>query len=194
MIVNWVKEDEELIEPYEWCEGDDIEIISSIQCIKVDQKTMYDFIYGCLQIFDPVFYNKVFAIGDGHYALAIETNQEGKLCYRSVFDFKDRKKMNDMMNKQEETKINYQMYDEGEMKEYGLTREERIKKQFIDQKIDEIYMDHYDCFLNICEKLNISDDKSIEKYYHLKRLIEKGYSFIHVLLYNEFNKKEYKKK
>lgn len=194
MIVNWVKEDEELIEPYEWCEGDDIEIISSIQCIKVDQKTMYDFIYGCLQIFDPIFYNKVFAIGDGHYALAIETNQEGKLCYRSVFDFKDRKKMNDMMNKQEETKINYQMYDEGEMKEYGLTREERIKKQFIDQKIDEIYMDHYDCFLNICEKLNISDDKSIEKYYHLKRLIEKGYSFIHVLLYNEFNKKEYKKK
>ena len=116
------------------------------------------------------------------------------MCYRSVFDFKDRKKMNDMMNKQEETKINYQMYDEGEMKEYGLTREERIKKQFIDQKIDEIYMDHYDCFLSICEKLNISDDKSIEKYYHLKRLIEKGYSFIHVLLYNEFNKKEYKKK
>ena len=81
MIVNWVKDDEELIEPYEWCEGDDIEIISSIQCIKVDQKTMYDFIYGCLQIFDPNFYNKVFAIGDGHYTLAIETNQEGKLCF-----------------------------------------------------------------------------------------------------------------
>lgn len=194
MIVNWVKDDEELIEPYEWCEGDDIEIISSIQCIKVDQKTMYDFIYGCLQIFDPNFYNKVFAIGDGHYALAIETNQEGKLCYRSVFDFKDRKKMNDLINKQEETQINYQMYDEGEMKEYGLTREERVKKQFIEQKIDEIYMDYYDCFLSICEKLNISDDKSIEKYYHLKKLIEKGYSFIHVLLYNEFNKKEYKKK
>ena len=116
MIVNWVKEDEELIEPYEWCEGDDIEIISSIQCIRVDQKTMYDFIYGCLNICDRNFYNKVFAIGDGYHALAIETNQEGRLCYRSVFDFKDRKRINDLILKQREIKLNYQMYDEGEMK------------------------------------------------------------------------------
>ena len=35
--------------------------------------------------------------------------------------------------------IPYQMYDEGEMKEYGLTREERLKKQFIEQRIDELY-------------------------------------------------------
>ncbi|MGN1183050.1 MAG: hypothetical protein ACI4SR_08610 [Faecalibacillus sp.] len=194
MIVNWVKEDEELIEPYEWCEGDDIEIISTIQCIRVDQKTMHDFIYGCLHIFDKQYYNKIFAVGDGHFSLAIETNQEGKLCYRSVFDFKDRKRINDLILKQDETVIHYQMYDEGEMKEYGLTREERIKKQFIDQKVDEIYMDNYDAFLMICEKLNIQDEKSIEKYQHLKRLIEKGYSFIHILLYNEFIKKEYKKK
>ena len=194
MIVNWVKEDEELIEPYEWCEGDDIEIISSIQCIRVDQKTMYDFIYGCLNICDRNFYNKVFAIGDGYHALAIETNQEGRLCYRSVFDFKDRKRINDLILKQREIKLNYQMYDEGEMKEYGLTREERIKKQFIEQKIDEVYIDHYDDFLKLCEKLNTQDEKSIQKYYHLKKLIEKGYSFIHALLYHEFNKKEYKKK
>lgn len=30
--------------------------------------------------------------------------------------------------------IPYQMYDEGEMKEYGLTRNERLKKQYIEQK------------------------------------------------------------
>lgn len=30
--------------------------------------------------------------------------------------------------------IPYQMYDEGEMKEYGLTRNERLKKQYIDKK------------------------------------------------------------
>ena len=39
MIVNWVKEDEELLEPYEWSNGDDIEIISTLSfliksCVK----------------------------------------------------------------------------------------------------------------------------------------------------------------
>ena len=52
MIVNWVKEDEELLEPYEWSNGDDIEIISTLSCFKVDQKTLHDFIYGCLHIFN----------------------------------------------------------------------------------------------------------------------------------------------
>ena len=94
MIVNWVKEDEELLEPYEWSNGDDIEIISTLSCFKVDQKTLHDFIYGCLHIFDQKLCQKVFAIGDGHYALAIETDDQGKLCYRSVFDFCDRDKMN----------------------------------------------------------------------------------------------------
>ena len=76
MIVNWVKEDEELLEPYEWSNGDDIEIISTLSCFKVDQKTLHDFIYGCLHIFDQKLCQKVFAIGDGHYALAIETDDQ----------------------------------------------------------------------------------------------------------------------
>lgn len=194
MIVNWVKEDEELLEPYEWCQGDDIEIISTIQCIRVDQKTLYDFIYGCLHIFDKKYFNKVFAIGDGNYTIAIETNDQGKLCYRSVFNFEDRKKLNQQISMLKESQIQYQMYDEGEMKEYGLTRDERIKKQFIENKIDEIYIENYDAFLTLCNQLNIQEDKSIQKYYHLKKLIENGYSFIHELLYNELIKKEYKKK
>lgn len=194
MIVNWVKEDEELLEPYEWCQGDDIEIISTIQCVRVDKDTLYDFIYGCLHIFDKTYFNKVFAVGDGSYALAIETNDEGKLCYRSVFNFEDRKRINDQISQLKETPIQYQMYDEGEMKEYGLTRDERLKKQFIDHKIDEIYIDHYDAFLTLCDQLNIQDEKSIQKYYHLKKLIESGYSFVHELLYNELMKNEYKKK
>ncbi len=31
IIVNWVKEDEELLEPYEWDEDDDLEIISVVE-------------------------------------------------------------------------------------------------------------------------------------------------------------------
>ena len=81
MIVNWVKEDEELLEPYEWSNGDDIEIISTLSCFKVDQKTLHDFIYGCLHIFDQKLCQKVFAIGDGHYALAIETDEKGIIIY-----------------------------------------------------------------------------------------------------------------
>ncbi|MFQ9073264.1 MAG: hypothetical protein ACLR43_11505 [Faecalibacillus faecis] len=49
MIVNWVKEDEELLEPYEWSNGDDIEIISTLSCFS-RSKTLHDFIYGCLHI------------------------------------------------------------------------------------------------------------------------------------------------
>ena len=47
--------------------------------------------------------------------------------------------MNKKIAALELSNIHYQMYDEGEMKEYGLTREERLKKQFIEQRIDELY-------------------------------------------------------
>ena len=113
MIVNWVKEDEELLEPYEWAHGDDIEIISTLSCYKVDKQTLHDFIYGCLHIFEPSLCQKVFAIGDGNYALAIETDINGKVCYRSVFDFCDRDKMNKKIMSLALKDIPYQMYDEG---------------------------------------------------------------------------------
>lgn len=38
IIVNWVKEDEELLEPYEWDEDDDLEIISVLEAYLVDKK------------------------------------------------------------------------------------------------------------------------------------------------------------
>ena len=37
IIVNWVKEDEELLEPYEWDEDDDLEIISRVDIYHVDK-------------------------------------------------------------------------------------------------------------------------------------------------------------
>lgn len=194
MIINWVKEDEELLEPYEWAHGDDIEIISTLSCYKVDKQTLHDFIYGCLHIFEPSLCQKVFAIGDGNYALAIETDINGKVCYRSVFDFCDRDKMNKKIMSLALKDIPYQMYDEGEMKEYGLTRNERLKKQYIEQKIDELYIEDYEAFLKLCYQLNIQDEQSIQKYNHLKNKIEKGFSFIHEVLFHELTKKEYKKK
>ena len=52
IIVNWVKEDEELLEPYEWDEDDDLEIISVLEAYLVDKKTLHDFIYGCINLFN----------------------------------------------------------------------------------------------------------------------------------------------
>ena len=43
IIVNWVKEDEELLEPYEWDEDDDLEIISRVDIYHVDEKTLHEF-------------------------------------------------------------------------------------------------------------------------------------------------------
>ena len=96
-----------------------------------------------------LYVKKVFAIGDGNYALAIETDINGKVCYRSVFDFCDRDKMNKKIMSLALKDIPYQMYDEGEMKEYGLTRNERLKKQYIEQKIDELYIEDYEAFLKL---------------------------------------------
>lgn len=189
IIVNWVKEDEELLEPYEWDEDDDLEIISRVDIYHVDEKTLHDFIYGCINIYDSQYFNNIFIVGDGKYSVVVEINNNGKLVYRSLTMMKQRTLINHELKKLSIVKINYHMYDEGLIKEYGLTRNERIKKQYVENMVDQLYVEDYDKFLNVCKQLEINDDKSIGKYLHLKKKLEKGYSFIHELLYNEFVKK-----
>ena len=189
IIVNWVKEDEELLEPYEWDEDDDLEIISRVDIYHVDEKTLHDFIYGCINIYDSQYFNNIFIVGDGKYSVVVEINNNGKLVYRSLTMMKQRTLIKHELKKLPIVKINYHMYDEGLIKEYGLTRNERIKKQYVENMVDQLYVEDYDKFLNVCKQLEINDDKSIGKYLHLKKKLEKGYSFIHELLYNEFVKK-----
>lgn len=189
IIVNWVKEDEELLEPYEWDEDDDLEIISRVDIYHVDEKTLHDFIYGCINIYDSQYFNNIFIVGDGKYSVVVEINNNGKLVYRSLTMMKQRTLINHELKKLPIVKINYHMYDEGLIKEYGLTRNERIKKQYVENMVVQLYVEDYDKFLNVCKQLEINDDKSIGKYLHLKKKLEKGYSFIHELLYNEFVKK-----
>lgn len=189
IIVNWVKEDEELLEPYEWDEDDDLEIISRVDIYHVDEKTLHDFIYGCINIYDSQYFNNIFIVGDGKYSVVVEINNNGKLVYRSLTMMKQRTLINHELKKLPIVKINYHMYDEGLIKEYGLTRNERIKKQYVENMVDQLYVEDYDKFLNVCKQLEINDDKSIGKYLHLKKKLEKGYPFIHELLYNEFVKK-----
>jgi len=189
IIVNWVKEDEELLESYEWDESDDLEIISVLNAYLVDDKTLHDFIYGCINLFDKQYFSSIFIVGNGNYSVVVEINNIGKLAYRSLPMINQRALINDYLKTQSLTIFNYYMYDEGLAKEYGLTRNERIKKQYVDNMIDKLYVEDYDKFLKICNELEIRDEKSIGMYLRLKKKLEHGYSFIHELLYNEFVKK-----
>ena len=189
IIVNWVKEDEELLESYEWDESDDLEIISVLNAYLVDDKKLHDFIYGCINLFDKQYFNSIFIVGNGNYSVVVEINNMGKLAYRSLPMINQRALINDYLKTQSLTIFNYYMYDEGLAKEYGLTRNERIKKQYVDNMIDKLYVEDYDKFLKICNELEIRDEKSIGMYLRLKKKLEHGYSFIHELLYNEFVKK-----
>ena len=189
IIVNWVKEDEELLESYEWDESDDLVIISVLNAYLVDDKTLHDFIYGCINLFDKQYFSSIFIVGNGNYSVVVEINNIGKLAYRSLPMINQRALINDYLKTQSLTIFNYYMYDEGLAKEYGLTRNERIKKQYVDNMIDKLYVEDYDKFLKICNELEIKDEKSIGMYLRLKKKLEHGYSFIHELLYNEFVKK-----
>ena len=189
IIVNWVKEDEELLESYEWDENDDLEIISVLNGYLVDDKTLHDFIYGCINLFEQQYFNSIFIVGNVGYSVVVEINNLGKLTYRSLPMINQRSLINSFLKTQDLTIFNYYMYDEGLVKEYGLTRSERLKKQYVDNMIDKLYVEDYDEFFKICNELEIKDEKSIGMYLRLKKKLEHGYSFIHELLYNEFVKK-----
>lgn len=188
IIVNWVKEDEELLEPYEWVEHDDLEIISSLKSYRITKEQLYDFIYGCINLKDKQYFNQVFAVSDTKYCVVVEINNKGKLIFRSLVSFKDRKLINQTVMEKPLTTFVYTIYDEGMIKEYGLTREERLKKQYVENRIDELYVEDYEEFLMICKQLQIQGDKSITSYITLKKKLEKGYTFMHELLYNQFLK------
>ena len=185
IMVNWVKEDEELLEPYEWCHHDDIEVIERLKIYRVNEKTLYDFIYGCIRMKEDKYYNQIFAVSDTKYCVIVEIDSKGTLIYRSLTSYKDRENINVFCKENEITSFKYMMYDEGMMKEYGLTRKERLKKQYVENTLDELYIDNYEEFLRVCDQLEIHGDKGITLYLTLKQKLEKGYTFLHELLYNE---------
>ncbi|MFV0394689.1 MAG: hypothetical protein ACK5LC_09880 [Coprobacillaceae bacterium] len=185
IMVNWVKEDEELLEPYEWCHHDDIEVIERLKIYRVNEKTLYDFIYGCIRMKEDKYYNQIFAVSDTEYCVIVEIDSKGTLIYRSLTSYKDRENINVFCKENEITSFKYMMYDEGMMKEYGLTRKERLKKQYVENTLDELYIDNYEEFLRVCDQLEIHGDKGITLYLTLKQKLEKGYTFLHELLYNE---------
>lgn len=185
VMVNWVKEDEELLEPYEWSHQDDLEVIEQVTTYRVTKKVLYDFIYGCIRMKEDKYFDSIFAVSDTKYSVVVEIDSKGTLIYRSLTSYKDRENINFLCQSKSETNFIYTMYDEGLVKEYGLTRKERLKKQYVENTLDELYVDDYQAFLYVCEQLEIHGEKGITMYLTLKKKLEKGYTFIHELLYNE---------
>ena len=129
VIVNWSYFDEEILEPYEWSQDDDLQIITSIQVLYVDDQQMNDFYNNVIYFNNANQLYHDFIVCSLHYALAIEIDQTGKLKYRSVLTYDVREKLYRSYDISKLQKLEYIIEDYCELKEYGLTRYERIKKQ-----------------------------------------------------------------
>lgn len=184
VIVNWSYFDEEILEPYEWSEDDDLQIISSIQVEYVDDQQMNDFYNNVIYFKSDAILCHEFIVCSSHYALAIEIDRTGKLKYRSVLTYDVREKLYTNFNMDKIKKLDYLIEDYCELKEYGLTRYERIKKQTLLQKLEVIYQFHPKKILFLYHQISydtIISEK--EAYQNLMNRLKYGYCNTHEYLY-----------
>lgn len=180
--VNMVFDDEELLEPYEWERDDEYKEYSHLPIFRVDTDTLHDFLYGKLVIDNMS--DDMFIVSDTHYCFVVEM-KDGAIYKRGSLDYKERDKVNDYATYLLSSEFSYHILEEAYEKEFGLTREERMKKIYLEDVLDEIFVVRYDAFKDICESLHIHEDTPSELYMTLKRKIEKGYTKFHELLYLE---------
>ncbi len=185
-LVNFVYDDEELLEPYEWQEDDIYQEFHYLPIYRVHYQTLHDFLYGKLYI--PKQKESIFIVGDGHYNVVIEMKKD-VIYKRGTVTFQKRQQINEIIKTLPVTLFQYRILEEAYEKEYGLTRQERMKKICIEEVIDEIFVVHYELFQEICEQLNIHEESPSDQYLMLKHKIEKGYSSLHELLYKELIQK-----
>lgn len=185
-LVNIVYDDEELLEPYEWQEDDCLKEYVSIPCYHVTHEQLHDFMYGKLCIKNNV--ESLFIVGDGHYNVVIFL-KDHCIDKRGSLTFSKRYEVNKIILKQPIELFEYQVLEEAYEKEFGLTRDERMKKICLEEVIDEIFVVHYDLFVDICHQCYIYEEGANEQYLALKNKIEKGYTSLHELLYKELVQK-----
>ena len=186
VLVNWALYDEELLEPYEWKDDDDLECLKNIQIIRVDNKTMNDLLNNVITFTDKNI-NKVFIATSLDYTICIEIDSNLELKYRSVLTYSKRNEIKHIASNMLITHLDYQINDYCELKELGLTRNERVKKQYLISKLDILYQYQPKKLIEIYlylyhEPLNDVD----EIYYYFQKQINTGYRFLHEYLYKIF--------
>ena len=187
LLVNFVYDDEELLEPYEWQDDDSYEEIENAPLYHVSTKQLHDFLYAKFYQFSGT--DGIFIVGDGHYCFVVDIKNH-TIVRRGTFSWQQRQQINDILKQEPITFFQYQIKDEAYDKEFGLTRHERLKKMCLEEMIDEIFVVKYDVFVEICKQLHIEGNNPSEKYLALKHKIEKGYTSLHELLYKELVQKE----
>lgn len=186
LLVNFVYDDEELLEPYEWQDDDSYEEIENAPLYHVSTKQLHDFLYAKFYQFSGT--DGIFIVGDGHYCFVVDIKNH-TIVRRGTFSWQQRQQINDILKQEPITFFQYQIKDEAYDKEFGLTRNERLKKMCLEEVIDEIFVVRYDVFLEICQQFHIEGENPSEKYLALKHEIEKGYTSLHELLYKELVQK-----
>ena len=186
LLVNFVYDDEELLEPYEWQDDDSYEEIENAPLYHVSTKQLHDFLYAKFYQFSGT--DGIFIVGDGHYCFVVDIKNH-TIVRRGTFSWQQRQQINDILKQEPITFFQYQIKDEAYDKEFGLARNERLKKMCLEEVIDEIFVVRYDAFLEICQQFHIEGENPSEKYLALKHKIEKGYTSLHELLYKELVQK-----
>ena len=186
LLVNFVYDDEELLEPYEWQDDDSYEEIENAPLYHVSTKQLHDFLYAKFYQFSGT--DGIFIVGDGHYCFVVDIKNH-TIVRRGTFSWQQRQQINDILKQEPMTFFQYQIKDEAYDKEFGLTRNERLKKMCLEEVIDEIFVVRYDVFLEICQQFHIEGENPSEKYLALKHKIEKRYTSLHELLYKELVQK-----
>lgn len=185
-LVNFVYDDEELLEPYEWQEDDQYQDFYYLPIYRVSNEALHDFMYGKLYIEKEK--DSVFIVSDSCYSVVIEMKDEC-IYKRGTITLMQREYVKTIVSKLPFTLFQYQILEEAYEKEFGLTRQERMKKICLEEVIDEIFVVHYELFQDICKQLNIHENTPSDLYLALKHKIEKGYSSLHELLYKELVQK-----
>ncbi len=189
ILVNWSYADEELLEPYEWSDDDDLESIESVNLYKISKNQMYDMYYSQMHCMTD-FEDKVVTFCDEHIVLVVEFDEDNQIFARSLVTYSDQLKIIDFIAKDSVVNIDYEVIEESYNKELGLTRFEREKKQFVTDEIEYLYLKSQKLFSKIYfEIFGHFEDSSEKMYQNIMKRIEKGYNSIHELLYKELIKR-----
>ncbi len=181
-LVNFVCDDEELLESYEWQNDDCIEKFYFLPIYYVTSEQLHDFIYCQMNIEMD---DGIYILGDSHYSIVVDIKNK-QIYRRGTMMHSKMKQVNTIIETLALKHFEYEIIQEAYEKEFGLTREERMKKICVEEVIDELFVVHYDTFIALCESLDIVDGSPSDKYVILKNKLEKGYSSLHELLYKEY--------
>lgn len=187
ILVNFVLEDEDLLEPYEWEEDDHYEEFSYLVMFHLTHHALYDFLYGTLKIRDLE--DGIYIVGDTHYCFVVEINNQ-IITRRGTIPYHQQKRVHQVIDTLPVSYFHYQVLQRAYEKELGLTRNERLRKQMIEEVLEEAYHYHPEVFEHICKELMIEDIEKEKQYEKISALVEKGYSSIHDILYKELISKK----